>query len=148
MEVSRQLCRFGVGPYRLAVDVEHVQEVLRPQRLTPAPLSPPAVCGLLNLRGQIVVVLDPRPALGLADPCPDAGLYLVLRFEQGVAGLLVDEVAEVADYRRGQVGPVPATVAPQAARLAVGCLRQAGEPVLLVTPEAMLRTALEPSAQS
>ena len=47
-------CTFQVADGLYGLDVARVHEVLRPQPLTRVPLAPPAVAGLLNLRGQIV----------------------------------------------------------------------------------------------
>jgi purine-binding chemotaxis protein CheW len=57
-------CTFHIGPFYFGIPVEAVQEVLRGQTLTPVPLAPPAVKGLLNLRGDIVTVLDLSETLG------------------------------------------------------------------------------------
>ncbi len=47
------------------VDVQTVQEVIRYQEMTEVPLAPEAVCGLINLRGQIVTAIDLRKRLGM-----------------------------------------------------------------------------------
>ena len=47
------------------VEVEHVQEVLRYHEMHPVPLAPPAVGGLINLRGQVITAVDLRVRLGL-----------------------------------------------------------------------------------
>jgi len=47
------------------IDIRVIQEILRHQSMTPVPLAPPAVVGLINLRGQIVTAIDLRRRLGL-----------------------------------------------------------------------------------
>jgi chemotaxis signal transduction protein len=56
-------CTFRLGGRLYGIRVERVQEVLKPMPLTPVPLAPAAVRGLLNLRGQIVTALDLAPSL-------------------------------------------------------------------------------------
>ena len=65
MRESRQLCTFLVDDLHLGIDVTDVQEVTRFQQMTAVPLAPEVVLGLINLRGQIVTVLDLRAMPGL-----------------------------------------------------------------------------------
>ena len=61
---SGQLATFRLDGDLYGVEVEHVQEVLRSQGLTRVPLAPPAVAGLINLRGQVVTAIELRERLG------------------------------------------------------------------------------------
>ena len=61
----RQFCTFAVDDLLFAIDVLDVQEVIRYQEMTRVPTAPPAVRGLINLRGQIVTAIDLRRRLGL-----------------------------------------------------------------------------------
>jgi two-component system chemotaxis sensor kinase CheA len=62
---SDRLCTFAVAGLRLGIPVGDVVEVVRGEQVTPVPLAPAAVAGVLNLRGRIVPVLDARLRLGL-----------------------------------------------------------------------------------
>ena len=75
-----------------------VQEVLRYQRITPIPLAPPVIEGLINLRGHIVTAVDLRRRLRLP-PRPDgrSPMNVVVRTEGGAVSLLVDEIGDVLD---------------------------------------------------
>jgi purine-binding chemotaxis protein CheW len=98
MSLACQYATFRVGGHFLAIPVLDVQEVLRGQRLTPVPLAPDAVTGLINLRGQIVPALEMRRLLSLpprdgeSDP-----LSIVVRTEQGAVSLQVDEIGDVLE---------------------------------------------------
>ena len=63
--MSEQYCSFTLDGLLFGVVVEKVQEVLRYQEMTRVPLAPPVVCGLINLRGQIVPAIDLRRRLEL-----------------------------------------------------------------------------------
>jgi purine-binding chemotaxis protein CheW len=63
-EASAQFSTFFVADLFFGVDVLHVQEVLRLQQMTPVPLAPRVIEGLINLRGQIVTAIDMRRRLG------------------------------------------------------------------------------------
>ena len=58
MADQRQLCTFFLNERFFGVEVEKVQEVIRYQTITPVPLAPSVVRGLINLRGQIVTAVD------------------------------------------------------------------------------------------
>jgi len=91
-------CTFSLGAQQFGVAVEKVQEVIPFQEMTPVPLAPPEVMGLLNLRGQIVVAIDLRRRLGLPIAPPGRRpMNVVVRSEDGAVSLLVDEVGEVVD---------------------------------------------------
>ncbi len=73
-----QYATFRVADHYLGVGVLEVQEVLREQRITPVPLAPEVVAGLINLRGQIVPELDLRQILRLSPRDPGAVTFSVV----------------------------------------------------------------------
>ena len=94
--VPVQYATFAVAGHFLGIDVLQVQEVLREQRLTPVPLAPDVVQGLINLRGQIVPALDLRRLLQLPPhPGGVAPLSIVVRTPQGPVSLQADEIGDV-----------------------------------------------------
>ena len=96
-------CTFQVSDGLYGLDVARVHEVLRPQPLTRVPLAPPAVAGLLNLRGQIVPAVDLRTLFGL-DPLASPGGLVVVRSGDGLTALVVDAIGDV---RRPEGARVP-----------------------------------------
>ncbi|MGH3425848.1 MAG: chemotaxis protein CheW, partial [Nocardioidaceae bacterium] len=94
--MAGQYCTFLLDGHLFGVPVESIQEVLGPRDATDVPLAPAAVRGLLNLRGQIVTMLDMRTRLGLR-PRDDASAStnVVVRTPDGPVSLLVDRIGEV-----------------------------------------------------
>lgn len=93
-----QYATFRVGEQYLGIGVLDVQEVLREQRITPVPLAPASVAGLINLRGQIVPELDMRHLLQLPGRQPDTETFsVVVRTDHGAVSLLVDEIDDVLE---------------------------------------------------
>ena len=93
---KHQYCTFLLDGQRFGVAVENVQEVIRAQHMTPVPLTTPIIRGLINLRGQIVIALDPRRRLGFPEGPPGRlPINVVIRRGEGTVSLLVDEVGEV-----------------------------------------------------
>ena len=96
--MSTLYATFLVAGHYLGVDVLEVQEVLSAQRLTPVPLAPEVVEGLINLRGQIVPALDLRRVLKLAPSEPGQDRFsVVARSPHGLVSLQVDEIGDVMD---------------------------------------------------
>src|SRR3954464_7253420 len=98
MAERRQFCSFFLDGLRFGVDVQKVQEVVPYQEMTRVPLAPPTVCGLLNLRGQVVTGIDLRRRLELADrPATLLPSNVVLRGEDSPVSFLVDDIGEVLE---------------------------------------------------
>ncbi|WP_127126428.1 chemotaxis protein CheW [Georgenia sp. SYP-B2076] len=108
-----QLVTFTVGGNRYGVDVASVREAVRAPRRTPVPLAPPEVDGLANLRGQIVMRIDPRRRLQLPPrPAELRPMLIVAEANGETVGLLVDEVGDVVDVDPDQVKAAPRTLHP------------------------------------
>ena len=92
------LC-FKSGNNLYGIETRYVKEINRNPEITVVPLAPPMVAGMMNLRGQVVSLLDFEVLLG----CPTAGLKrhsIVLKKEPGepdVMALLVEKAADVID---------------------------------------------------
>jgi len=97
-QASGQFSTFFVADLFFGVDVLRVQEVLRFQQMTPVPLAPEVIEGLINLRGQIVTAIDMRRRLQLPPRAGDrTPMNMVLRTDDGAVSLLVDEIGDVLD---------------------------------------------------
>ena len=87
-----------VGDLFFGIEVAQVQEVTRGGRLTRMPLAASRVCGLLNLRGQIVAVIDLRQWLHLSErPAGEVPVHVILQTDDGCVSLLVDRVGDVLE---------------------------------------------------
>src|SRR5271165_3383420 len=118
---GRQFSTFLVADLFFGVDVLRVQEVLRFHPMTPVPLAPGVIEGLINLRGQIVTAIDMRRRLRLP-PRPDGKtpMNMVLRTEDGAVSLLVDEIGDVLDVDAGTWERPPENLGPLARDLIHG----------------------------
>ena len=93
---TQQLSTFTVDRYDFGVEVATVQEVIRYQEMTRVPLAPPAIGGLINLRGQVITAVDLRHRLGLPPRAPGVlPMNVVVRTDDGAVSLLVDRIGEV-----------------------------------------------------
>lgn len=106
----RQYCTFSIADSLYGVPVEQVQELLRAQRMTPVPLAPSGVCGLLNLRGQIVPAVEARERLCVEPrPAGAPSMNVVVSTPLGPVAIVVDSIGDVLDVDDTQFEPVPDT---------------------------------------
>lgn len=103
----------GLGDQDFGIPVAVIRDVLRRQTLTPVPLAPRAVAGLLNLRGRIVTAIDLRQRLGLG-PRMDGGenAIVVVEQEAELYALIVDAVGDVHSADANRLEPVPLILDP------------------------------------
>ena len=121
MSDDTQFCTFTVDGLYLGIAVRQVQEVIRSLEMTAVPLAPPAVRGLINLRGQIVTAIDLRARLGLAPrPHDREAMHVVVRTDDGAVSLMVDEIDDVLDTPADAFERAPETLADEARALVRG----------------------------
>jgi purine-binding chemotaxis protein CheW len=133
------LATFRVGDLLLGLPVSAVEEVVDVEQVVPVPLAPAEVCGLINLRGRIVVAVDVRESLGLpARPEGRSRVHVVLAADGEPASLVVDEVGDVVPMPDSAREEVPETVAPALRRLVTGAFQLASSLLLVLDPDLVL----------
>lgn len=146
-----QVLCFVVGGRSFAVDIMGIREILRNQRFTPVPHTPPHVAGVLNLRGELIPVVDVhRVLLGHSNPHPGEDSKLIVAHARGkTAGLLVDELMDVISVQPESLAPVPGAYgdpdAPAADSVVVATFRrpetQGGDIVVLLRSAVLVEGA-------
>jgi purine-binding chemotaxis protein CheW len=103
-----QFATFHVGDLLLGIDIHLVREINRNLSLTRVPHSAPAVQGVINLRGEVVTIIDLRTVLGLP-PAPPSNerRNVIVQAEGEQIGLIVDRVADVVTTSADQIDPKP-----------------------------------------
>lgn len=91
-----QIVIFDLAGETYGADIQAVQAIVRMQQITSIPQAPPAVEGVINLRGKVDPVMDLRKRFGLTvtEETKDSRIVIVDIGDQDV-GLIVDAVAEV-----------------------------------------------------
>ncbi|NNJ92980.1 MAG: chemotaxis protein CheW [Gammaproteobacteria bacterium] len=103
-----QLVTFRLKDETYGINVMQVQEVLRVAEIAPVPGAPHYVLGIINLRGNVVTVIDTRVRFGLPSAeINDLSRIIVIESEAQVVGILVDSVAEVADLHVSEIDSAP-----------------------------------------
>jgi purine-binding chemotaxis protein CheW len=119
--------------------IARVQDVFVPERLTPVPLAPPEVAGVLNLRGRIVTAIDMRRRLDL-DRRPDGQPVMAIGIDtRGESyGLLVDAVGEVMKFPNNACEAKPANLDARWSRVASGVIWLDGQLLVVLDVDRIL----------
>jgi purine-binding chemotaxis protein CheW len=106
---EEQVVVFRLGKEEFGVPIASVQEIVRVSaELTRVPKAPPAVEGVINLRGAVLPVMDLRRRLGLESvPRSDQQRIIVLLIDGIRTGFIVDSVAEVLKIHKSTIEPTP-----------------------------------------
>jgi purine-binding chemotaxis protein CheW len=124
---SQQFTTFTLDGHLFGVEVETAQEVIRYQETTRVPLAPGSIGGLINLRGQVITALDLRHRLGMPERANgQKPMNVVVRTEEGVVSLLVDQIGEVIETDVRHFEAPPDTVTAQARDLIRGAYKLDG----------------------
>jgi purine-binding chemotaxis protein CheW len=109
---SLELVVFRLGPENYALRLHEVREIVMVSQITPVPRAPEFVDGVLNLRGEVMPVVDLRTRFGL-DRVEATSISRILITSIGgvFTGLVVDAVDEVRPVELSRFGPPPAVTA-------------------------------------
>jgi purine-binding chemotaxis protein CheW len=103
-----QLVTFILNGEVYGINVMQVQEVLRVSEIAPVPGAPAYVLGIINLRGNVVTVINSRRRFGLPSiQLDDASRIIVIESAKQVVGMLVDAVAEVVELYETDIDVAP-----------------------------------------
>lgn len=126
-----QYATFLIAGDLYGIEVERVQEVLSEQPRTRVPLGPPAVAGLINLRGQVVTALELRERLQVPPREPGAtAMNVVVRVGDDVVSLLVDAIGDVVETTPDTFEAPPDTLTGERRRLLTGAYKLPGRLLL------------------
>ena len=159
-----QLATFYLDEVLWAVNVLQIREVIRNPQFSPLPQAPPSVCGLMNLRGQIVSVIDLGTSLGHTQALDDsvstgpANTCVILktdaelpqahlesqRLEQAgpdPVGLLVQAMGEVVEIDEEEIDAAPPNATEEESRFIKGVAKLEGDLLLLLSLGCVLESA-------
>jgi purine-binding chemotaxis protein CheW len=128
-----QWVTFRLADETYGINVMQVQEVLRVSEIAPVPGAPHYVLGIINLRGNVVTVIDTRIRLGLAtSEMTDSTRIVIIETERHVVGILVDCVSEVVDVATSEVESAPNVGSDESANYIQGVTSRDNELLILV----------------
>ena len=156
VEATAQIVTFLVGQEEFGLDIGVITEALRPLKITPLPHMPRFIEGVINLRGEIIPVVDLRKRFGLAivqnDPrkmrmiITRGAVHGAPGAARDLLGLVVDAVREVLHVPVREIGPAPDAAMSGQAGFIAGVAKVADRLVIILDISRVLsgdeRTAL------
>lgn len=106
-----ELATFYVGEALCGMDILKVQEINKLMEMTKVPQAPDYVMGILNLRGQIVTIIDLGKKLGLSEISVDeSSRNIIVNSDNEYIGLLVSRIGDVVEADWAKVERPPANI--------------------------------------
>ncbi|MES2218006.1 MAG: chemotaxis protein CheW [Pseudomonadota bacterium] len=106
-----QLIVFRVGDEEFGVPINAVQEIIKIGNITPIPDSPDFIRGLINVRGDIVAIIDVRARFSLPTEEEPSKHIVIVKQEGNLFGLMVNEVMEVLRIQESDIKAPPQLMA-------------------------------------
>jgi len=136
---SSSYVTFSLADETYAIDVLQVQEVLKLTEIAPVPGVPDYILGIINLRGDVVTVIDARRRMGLPERKPDdSSRIVIIDIDNQNVGIMVDAVAEVVHIAPESVDPAPAVGNDQSSRFILGVTSSNEGLTILISLEKLL----------
>ena len=111
-DAELEVLEFFLAHEKYAVESQHIREVYPLENLTPLPCTPPFVLGIVNLRGEIVSVIDIKKFFDLPERgLTDLNKVIVLQSGQMLFGILADSIAGVRRIPVAEIQPSLPTLA-------------------------------------
>jgi purine-binding chemotaxis protein CheW len=143
----RMVC-FRLHGQLYAVPVDRVAEVVTYRPVTRVPFVPSWVAGIINLRGDVVTVVDLGDFLGLGKTAPtDATRIVIVRAAQRIGGVLVDRIDEMRTVDEAKIEPSPPVRSSHGAAVLTGVVtlgekdQAAGAPVMVLDMDRVFGSA-------
>lgn len=143
-----ELATFQVGGLVLAIDIRRIADINDNIQIFPVPGVPPAVRGVINLRGDVVTVADPRFVLH-GEPCviTAESRNIIVESENESIALLVDRVMDVMSTQISEIEPSPANLGGTDGAYFSGVIRLESMLVIVLNVEAVM-SAVTASVQT
>jgi len=134
-----QWVTFKLDGETYGINVMQVQEVLRYTEIAAVPGASHDVLGIINLRGNVVTVIDTRLRFGLAEgEINDNTRIVIIETGRHVIGIMVDAVAEVVYLRQSEIDMTPNVGNEETAKFIQGVCHKNDELLILIDLDKML----------
>ena len=134
-----QWVTYRLGDETYGINVMQVQEVLRHTEITPVPGAPEYVIGIINLRGNVVTVIDTRARFGLPEGViTDNTRIVIIEADEHVVGIMVDSVAEVVYLKSSEIDSATNVGTEESTKFIQGVSNRDDELLILVDLNRML----------
>jgi purine-binding chemotaxis protein CheW len=136
-----QLVTMIVDNQLFGIPILQVQDIVEASKITPVPLAPSAIAGVLNLRGRIVTVVDLRKLLGNHEEVPwESQMGVTVEHKGDLYTLLVDAIGDVRTLPKRDFDKAPSTMEDNIRRLCSGIYRLRGNLLVVLDVARILHT--------
>ena len=136
-----QLVTMIVDNQLFGIPILQVQDIVEASKITPVPLAPSAIAGVLNLRGRIVTVVDLRKLLGNHEEVPwESQMGVTVEYKGDLYTLLVDAIGDVRTLPKRDFDKAPSTMEDNVRRLCSGIYRLRGNLLVVLDVSRILHT--------
>ncbi|MCL2034621.1 MAG: chemotaxis protein CheW [Oscillospiraceae bacterium] len=99
---------FELEAQQYAIAIEHVTDIINVQPVTRVPSCPDFVCGITNLRGKVIPIIDVRIRFGMAErDYDDRTCIIVVDLHNVSVGMIIDRVSEVITLDEDDIAAPP-----------------------------------------
>jgi purine-binding chemotaxis protein CheW len=130
-ETKRYLC-FNLGKEEFALPLLTVKEVIGMPDLTPIPQMPPHFLGMMNLRGNVITVLDLRNKMGIKPQLSEEQTVIILELGHLHLGCVVDCVNSVMNLTDDQILEKPHMENTKTSQSIIGVIKKSESLILLI----------------
>lgn len=136
---NNQYCGFKIDGEEYAIPVMKIQEVIKPLPVTTVPLAQSNVRGLINLRGQIVTCVSVRKQFGIEDRLEDDYMNIIVKGDDGLFSLVVDEVTDIIEVVQNNIEPAPETLKPKLKKFVDSVFKLEKGLIILLNVEGLIK---------
>ena len=130
---------FDLAGEEFGLEILKVREIISMLEITPVPLTPPFIRGIVNLRGRVIPVMDLRTKFGMtAAEDTRASCIVVVCVGRVEVGVVVDKVSEVLEIAEGDIDDVPGFGSAVDTKFIIGVAKSAAKVTLLLDIEKAL----------
>lgn len=119
-----QYATFTLNERTFGIEIQLVREIIKAFEITPVPRAAKHIRGLINLRGQVVTIMDLGVRLGSPpkELTPQSNIIILKTTGNDILGLLVDSIADVVEEDAASAEPPPANVTDTGNRFLAGVI--------------------------
>ena len=137
LEPTRKYLTFNSDGLQYALDADYVHEIIMTNNITRVPRIPDYIAGIINLRGQIIPIMDIRLRMGRSKTeFTEETCVIVSIIGDVQIGILVDNVYKMIDIKESQISTPPLN---RNQDLVNGIVRIDDEVILLLSAEELIR---------
>jgi len=144
---THKFVSFKLGEQEFCVDIMTVREIRGWTKPTPIPHAPNYVCGVINLRGTVLPIIDFSARLGMDKVDANEGhVTIVMQINDQILGIIVDAVSDILSIDESSIQPTPDVGSSKAAASFKGVVALENRMIRLVDPESLSLAELKGQA--